>query len=374
MTRLFSLNATSRVIVLASFLFSVACSEAPTETKEAPKRGLRTIVVEATDAITNRSYPSVLEPADTTQLSFEVSGQLEAVNLNVGQKVKRGETLLSLDTASLNLQVQSARSSLAQMEAQAENARGDFERKNELFNNGTIAKAAIDQSRTSMDAANAQVSQAHRQLEIMSENLEKATIKAPFDGVISAVNAQSFENINPGQGVATIYQETGFEISFTVSYDVVNRMTLGQAVEVRVSDKPDTIYTGFVKELGSRAEQVSAFPVVIALNTDDPTLKAGLASQVNVPLPIEGATSGFLIPLGAMVAELTDITVREKEGFVYLYDEATSTVKQQLVVINGLREGQLFVSDGLKAGDRVAVAGVPFLRDGQSVHLLSDAR
>lgn len=374
MSKSFSLKSVFKFINLGTIALVAACSEAPTSTNEAPKRGLRTIVVEATDAVTSRQYPSVLEPADTTQLAFEVSGQLQAINLNVGQKVRRGDTLMQLDTASLELQLQSSRSSLVQAEAQAENALKDFERKNELIKSGSVTQATLDQSRTNMETSNAQEVQARKQVALAEENLEKATIKAPFDGVISAVNVQSFENVNPGQGVANIYQESGFEISFTVSYDVVSRMTLGQSVEVRIADKPGETYTGYVKELGSRAEQVSAFPVVIALNTSDPSLKAGLSSEVSVPLPIEGAATGVLIPLGAMVAELKEKGVREEVGAVFVYDGASSTVHIRQVTVRGLSGNRLFVSNGLEPGERIAVAGVPFLRDGQSVHLLPDAR
>lgn len=360
--------------VIATTCFLAACSDAPTEQKEAPKRGLRTIIVEATDPITFREYPSVLEPADTTELSFETNGQLARVDLEVGQRVKRGDTLMSLDPTSLDLQVQSSKSALDQALSQAENARKDYERKQELFKGGNTSASALDQSRTDMESGTAQAQQARKQYELALENRTKAELKAPFDGVISDVNANSFQTLNAGQRVANIYQESGFEISFTVAYEVVNRMETGQEVEVRLADKPGQVYSGFVKELGSRAEQVSAFPVVIAFNTEDNSLKAGLAAEVKVNLPIEGATTGVLIPISAMGGEILEHSATVRGGHVFVYDENTSTVTRRQVMVSGIRNNNLYVSQGLQPGERVATAGVPFLREGQTVQLLPDTQ
>lgn len=84
---------------------------------------------------------------------------------------------------------------------------------------------------------------------------------------------------------------------------------------------------------------------------------------------------GHALPVSALIVEgdwdLGDDPTKSIDGEVYIYDEDTQTVKRTTVTVIGLRENQIIVSDGLNRGDRVAVAGVAFLREGQKVKLLN---
>ena len=65
---------------------------------------------------------------------------------------------------------------------------------------------------------------------------------------------------------------------------------------------------------------------------------------------------------------------KDSSGYVYIFDQTTSSVKRRKIIIAGIRENSLIVIEGLKHGDRVASAGVSFLRDGQKVKLLPDTK
>ena len=130
-----------------------------------------------------------------------------------------------------------------------------------------------------------------------------------------------------------------------------------------------------VRELGSSTDTVSSFPVIIQLNESHPELKAGMSVETSMEFDItEG--DGFPIPLTALVNEgqidVGDDPNAPLDALVYLYDAASQTVKRHTVKIGGIRENRVVVVDGLKLGDRVASAGVSFLRDGQKVKLLVD--
>jgi multidrug efflux pump subunit AcrA (membrane-fusion protein) len=97
-----------------------------------------------------RRFPSILQPADVSLLSFEISGQLRAINLQVGQKVQLGDVLAEIDPRSLQSQVDQASAGVQQVEAQVENAEGDFQRKQELLKRGVTTQAAFDQSKANL--------------------------------------------------------------------------------------------------------------------------------------------------------------------------------------------------------------------------------
>ncbi len=173
-----------------------------------------------------------------------------------------------------------------------------------------------------------------------------------------------------------MYSPQRFEVSFPVSYDISTRLAVGKKVTIRLADNPAISLQGVVSELGSRADTVSSFPVVVRLVGSHPEIKAGMAVEVSFALPIT-AGDGYLIPLSALIRdgqiENGSSSNPRTPANVYLFDEGSQTVKRHQVTIGGIRENEIIVVEGLKPGDRVASAGVSFLRDGQKVKLLEAA-
>ena len=364
--------------VLGLALIAVSgCGEDDSRTGEIEPviRGVKTCLVEDVEETVVRRYPSVLQPSSTTTLSFEVSGRLEQMNLDVGQTVATGDVIAQIDPNSLQIQVDNAKAALQQAESTARNAEADFERKSQLVDQGVVTKAEADQARTNMETSKAQVVQAGKQLETAEENLGKAVLTAPFDGIISSVDVDSFTNVTAGSPVATIYADDKFETSFTVNYDVVNRIAVGKRATVRLADDPSVILPGHISELGTRADSVSAFPVVVALEGSNELLKAGMAVEITLEFAVPGGT-GYLLPLTVMPME-GNFNVPEDQSQpgkmeLYVFDEASGSVKLRSVQIGGLRDNQLIVVDGLSPGEHVACAGVSFLRDGMQAKLLAE--
>ena len=351
-----------------------ACQDETAETSaEPPIRGLKTILIQDVEETTIRRYPSVLQPDAISTLSFEVAGRLTEISLDVGQKVKKGEVLAEIDTRSLELQVESANAALNEARSLAKNAAEDAKRKEELLKKKIISQAAADQSRTEAETTAARVVQAQRSLETAEENLTKASMEAPFDGIINSVEVQSFSNIGVGTTVATVYATDAFETSFSVSFDVVSRLAVGKKVQVRLADSPDVVLAGHISELGARADTVSSFPVVVSLDETDPSIKAGMAVEISIEFSVPSG-AGFALPLSVLPfdGDLDPPKSPNEPGKsqVFVYNPDTSTVSRRDVLVGGVRENKIIIIDGLNLGEYVASAGVSFLREGQKVKLL----
>jgi RND family efflux transporter MFP subunit len=344
------------------------CSEKQDTASEQIVRGLRAYKVSTYTESRVRRFPSVLQPAAISRLSFEISGQLKAVNLEAGQRVHLGDVLMEVDPRSLQAQVEQASAGVTQAEAQLANAEADFRRKDELLKKGFTTQASFDQSKATLLTTTAQVDQARRQLDLAAHNLDRGKLLAPFEGTISGVEAKSFGQVAPGQVVVTLYSDDSFEMSFSAPATIFQSLKVGQPVKVLVADRPDLSLTGQIKELGARAEQVSAFPVVVRLKNDVAGLNAGMSVEISLELPLINAVGGYLVPLSVLVPEGgKDI---QGAATVFLYDAATSTVRKHSVTLGGIRDNRLLVTEGLKNGEYVASAGVSYLTDGQKVKLL----
>ncbi|MCK1553635.1 biotin/lipoyl-binding protein [Bradyrhizobium sp. 177] len=155
------------------------CGEKKKEANEQPVRGLRAYKVAATAESRVRRFPSVLQPADVSSLSFEIGGQLKTVGLTVGQKVQLGDVLAEIDPRSLQSQVDQASAGVQQAQAQLDNAQSDFQRKEELLKRGVSTQAAFEQSNATLLSSRAQVDQARRQLELANQTWTGASCWPP---------------------------------------------------------------------------------------------------------------------------------------------------------------------------------------------------
>lgn len=359
-------------------LVLAGCGEGDSRTGDVEPvvRGLKSCLVDDSAQTTIRRYPSVLQPASTTGLSFEISGRLKQVTLNVGQRVSEGEVLAEIDPTSLEFQVENARAAVRQAEVALRNAEEDYRRKTQLLSEGVVTQAQVDQSETALESSRAQDIQARKQLETAEEDLSKTVLRAPFHGIISRVDVDSFTNVTAGSAVATLYSDTDFESSFTVSFDVVTRIAVGKPAVVRLADDPSIALAAHVSELGSRADTVSAFPVVVRLDETNALLKAGMAVEIALEFEVPRGI-GYTVPLTVLPMQ-GRLDVPEDPNApgavdIFVYDASSGTVRTRPVMVGGLRDNQLIVIDGLEPGERVACAGVAFLRDGMRVNLLPDS-
>jgi RND family efflux transporter MFP subunit len=363
------------ILMMIAAAFLVACNEEDADAEDVAPRGLKTVLVAENENSVLRRFPSVLEPAELTTVGFEAGGRLGAIDLRVGQVVAEGDVLAQLDASAFEIQIASAESAVEQARAAAQNSAANLARQEELLARGVVTSVAVDNARTqSVGDAQALV-QAERALDSARSTLGDTDLLAPFDGVISSVDTQSFSTVGAGSPIATLYRADEYEVSFTVNYETISRLAVGKLAVLRLADTPDRTLRGVVTELGASADTVSSFPVVISVKDAPMGIKAGMAVEVNLEFELPAAT-GFTIPLSAVVVEgATPVTRNLLEPVamqMFVYDAATATVKKREVFIAGVRENSVLVVSGLEAGERVASAGVSFLADGQAVTLLED--
>src|ERR1700676_4940988 len=202
----------SRFVICAIVVFGLqGCSDKKQEATEQPVGGLRAYKVAATTESRVRRFPSVLQPADVSSLSFEIAGQLKAVTLTVGQKVQLGDPLAEIDPRSLQTQVEQASAGVQQAQAQLDNAQADFQRKEELLKRGVATQATFDQSKAALLTAKAQLDQVQRQLDLANHNLDRSKLLAPFSGTIARVEIKSFGQVAAGQPGVTLYSDHRLE-------------------------------------------------------------------------------------------------------------------------------------------------------------------
>ncbi|MEM6679552.1 MAG: efflux RND transporter periplasmic adaptor subunit, partial [Pseudomonadota bacterium] len=305
----------------------------------------------------------------------KVGGKLGRMTLDVGQQVAGTTELARLESDQFITTIENRAARVEELQATLAQAEEDLARSQQLLDRGAGTRVTRDNDRTTVRETRAQLTQAEKDLAGAKEDLTDTVMTMPFDGIISAVEVDSFATVSAGEAVVSVYEATDYEVSFSVSFDVVSRLIVGSQATVRLADDPSIALPAVVSELGERADTVSSFPVVVSLTETVPVIKSGMAVEVAFEFEVPEA-GGYLLPVSAAIPEgqIPERRTPEEPAPVpvYVYDPETSTVQRRIVTFAGMRDNQLLVIGGLEPGERVASKGVSYLREGMEVRLLED--
>lgn len=353
------------LIVPAFFL--AACEEEAPEIFE-PVRAIKTITIAERASGQFRKFPGTVEAVDTSALSFEVSGNVQQLTVDVGDRFTAGQVLASLDTQTYKLNVEAAEAALGRARADEAEKKTEFDRKDTLYKKGWVAKSAFDQALAGFESATNQTRFRTSELNLARRDLEKTEMVAPLDGVVAKRYVDSFAEVSRGQAIFDVYVEGAMEVKISVPEGSVNDIYLGLPAEISFpTGRRDTL-DGRVTEVGTQAETGNVFPVKVALLEAGEGILPGMTAEVSVILGGDSEDESFLVPISA-IAPGADLT-KPQEGFVFVFDPQSSTVRKTAVKGGGVRDNLAVVQQGIAAGDVVAIAGVSFLTDGQKVKLL----
>lgn len=262
---------------------------------------------------------------------------------------------LNLETATLDYQIALANYKLATKGASQEDLAA-------AWSNVESAKAQLERTLNGptpeeLAVAEAAVEQAKAALEAAQRNLEKAVLKAPFDGVVAAVNVVAGEMASAGLPAVSVVDLSSFSITVNVDEMDVARLQPGLPAEITLDAIPDRTLTGKVERISPAATLVEgavAYPVIITLDPTDAPVRAGMSA--NVLIRVEELKEQLLIPNWI-------VRIDQTTGRPYVYRK-TATGLERVDVRLGVRyEGYSQVLDGLNEGD-VLVLGQENNRSG----------
>ena len=314
-----------------------------------------------------RRFSGVIEAIDSSALSFEVGGNVQRVLVNQGDAVRQGQTLAVLDTEPYRIGVQAAEAELQRARAFLAQASADYDRNTRLLEQRAVARVQFEVSQRDFQSARSQVDYAVARLSLAQRDLRNTTLVAPFDGRISQRLVDPFVQVQAGQTLFRIDAEGGLQASIGVPETTIGQIDHGMPAVVALPQSGMPIQAR-ISEIGSAAGPGNVFPVKAALVAPPPTVRPGMTAEVTVVLNGSASESSYFIPLSAIAPG-----DNSGEGFVFVYDPTTSTVRRTLVRSAGPLASNMVAVTGVNVGDILATAGVNFLVDGQRVKLMQSA-
>jgi len=197
-------------------------------------------------------------------------------------------------------------------------------------------------------AAEAQVAQARVALELAELSLERATLRAPFDGVVAAVNVVAGEMSLPGRLPAiTLLDVSRFHITVGVDEVDVGRLAVGQTAQVTLDALPDMVITGVVERIAPAATVeggVVYYDVLVALSPTDAPIRADMTA--NATIVVEELADVLTIPTWV-------VRVDRDTGQTYVHRRVGGEIERTDVELGVRHGGVAQVLDGLSEGDEV---------------------
>ena len=288
-------------------------------------------------------YSGTFEPNKETKISAELQGKINTLLVDVGSVVIKGQTLVLLDNSLLKLQVQT-------IDIQVEGLEADVKRFIILAKADAIQGVQLEKAELGLKSAKVQRA-------ILLEQINKTTIKAPFQGVVTAKLSEEGAFAAPGVPLLQITDITNLKFTVNVPENDLRQFKLNHSYTITADAYPEISFTGKVTMIGSKANMGSSFPIQFTLNnTSDLKIKSGMFGKVN----LENASQemGIIIPASAMVGNAI-------QPQVYLIKNGKSVM--QNITISKNIQNKVVVSSGLKEGDVIVTNGFINLYDGANI-------
>lgn len=229
--------------------------------------------------------PATLQWSQRVELSTPVSGVVQSVNVEVGDRVIKGQVLLKLDSTVYRARVAGNQSEITRLNAEAEEAKRDLKRVQELYERTVVSTSDLDQAKLHMIKSRAALSEARERLRQNQKVLDDATLRAPFDAVVVLREAEPGQSVAAGlqpQMLLTLARAGEMIARAGLSLPQVDKLRAGQTLTVSIAG---TDYTGKIKTLGMEPSKINGewvYPVDVVFPSKG-TLRAGTPAQLKLP-------------------------------------------------------------------------------------------
>lgn len=334
------LNTILSGIVIASI---AGCSEKQAATNETVVP-VKVITAGETSSGTVYNYVGTVEETKGSLLSFQVAGNVARVLVDVGDKVKKGQLLATVDPVALKNIHESQLATLNQ-------ARDAYNRYKKLHDQGSLPEIKWVEVETKLEQAVSAESLARKQL-------DDCRLYAPFSGVVSERTVEQGMNVMPGQSVLKLVVVDDVKVKLSVPEKEISHIAVGQDAIISVAALDGKTYEAKIAEKGVAANMLShTYDVKLRLPNSDGQLLPGMVCNVSV-VPSNGAHN---VVLPASAVQL------DSNNAKFVWVEKDGKAARKYVTTGSLSGNGIIILSGISHDDKVIVEGSQKVSEGMKV-------
>ena len=287
----------------------------------------------------------MVEAVRQATVSAQISGRIVEVRFDVGDAVKKGEVIVRIDEREVSDALASSQAQIAQAQATLQNAKANYERTQQLFQQSFVSKAALDRALSEFQAAQAQLQAAVSIASRAATVKGFATITAPYSGIVAARHVELGELVTPGKPLMTGFDPKDMRVVADVPQLKLAQISKSVRADIEFPAQNRKVKAGEITVLPTADPQTHTTRVRLALQEYVPGSYPGMFARVHFIL---GQSRRLVIPARAIVrrTEVTAVYVIGADNAVHLRQ---------------IRPGQDFGADGvevlggLQPGEKVAL-------------------
>jgi len=288
-------------------------------------------------------------------IASEVGGyRVAEVLVDVGDRVRKGQRLVSLSTALLEAEVATKQATLRQREAELANAQSALERGQSLAATNLLSKSDLDRLTSEQLASQSRLESARADLETSQLRLKFTDVVAPDDGVITSRTVTVGQIAQAGTEMLRLLRNGRIEWRGEAPETRLNDLAPGQGVSVITAD--GTPFHGTIRVVSPTISANDRTALVYVDLPADDRIRPGMFARGEIAI---GTGPAYMVPLESIVSS---------DGYSYVFVlSEDNTVARRRVETGAMHDGSIEVVDGVEAGERIVNKGAGFLKDGDLV-------
>ena len=328
-------------------VYRINANQAATSTAGPRSQGSATVegmVLQPEEFAENLSLSGSLEANEQIELRSEISGVVESINFREGSKVSKGQVLFKVNDSELKAQLSKVQT--------AERLAAENARRAKLL----LEKEAI--SREEYDVADANLQSARAESQLISAQLAKATVRAPFAGTIGLRHISEGTYVTPSTPVAKLVNTDQLKLTFAIPEKYSGQVPLDAELS-------------FTTAGSSKTHTARVYAIEPGVDVTTRTLKMRAIAENESGELIPGTFANVFLPLATVdnaIMVPTEALIPVQNG-KKIYIAENGVAKEVRVETGSRTEDAVRVTSGLKPGDTILTSGVMILKDGAPVNV-----
>jgi len=354
---------TLTIIAIATLIFTTSCGKE--KTKVTDTRTTVNVKVNTPSSESNSfiSASGKIEAVQSANISTRMMGFVNNIHVNVGDKVSKGQLLLSINSTDISAQKAQVEASITEATAAFKNAEKDYNRFTALFKENSASQKEMDDISANYEMSKARLEAANQMKNQVNAQLSYSNITAPFNGIITGKFVNKGDMANPGMPLISVETPGKYQIISMITESEITSIKKGTNVSVTVKST-NQLVTGKVTEVSSSAKNTGGqYLVKVVLNKTDAKLLSGMFTSVQFPIEkdIKAESSVVLVPQNALITQgqLTGVyTIGNENVAILRWLRVGKTFGNQVEVLSGLSADEQYIvsADGkLYNGAKVSI-------------------
>ena len=310
----------------------------------------------------NITLPGTVEAQTTSTIAATIPGQVVEYPAKEGMQVKRGQVLARIRSTTLEFTLESQRAALKEAAARLKLAENNLARAKELFAAGVVSRQQFDDAQSEFNAWQGRAESLTADVSRMQDDLERTTIRSPFNGVVTRELTEVGQWLALGGPVVEVLLTEDMEIRVAAPERYFADLRTGAPATVTFESIPGLSVNGRVTAVIPRADlQARTFPVIVTVPNTGGRLGAGMLAQVSF---------GSGQPYRATVVPKDAVVTRGANRFVYRITP-DNKVEEVPVEVGGAAGVWMEVRGGIRPGDKTITRGNERIGPGRAVNASS---